>query len=54
MHQAVKDRVSQRWIPQGLMPVFDRELTGDQCGSATVAILDDLQQVAPVFITERR
>ena len=53
MHQAVKDRVGQRRISQGLMPVFDRELTGHKRGPATVAIFDDLQQVAPVFITER-
>src|SRR6266446_846306 len=52
MHQAVKDRVSERRIPQSLMPVFNRELTGDKRGPVTVAIFDDLQYVAPVFIAE--
>ena len=53
MDQAVKDRVGQRGIPQGLMPVLDRELTGDNGGPATVAIFEEFQQVAAVLITER-
>ncbi len=28
MHEAVEDRIGQRRIPQGLMPVLDRQLTG--------------------------
>ena len=54
MHQAVEDRVGQCRIPQGLMPVLDRQLTGHQRGPAIMAIFDDLQQVATIFITERR
>jgi hypothetical protein len=54
MHQAVKERVGQRRITQGLMPVLDRQLAGDNRGSAIMAVFDDLQQVATVFITERR
>ena len=54
MHQAVEDRVGQRWIPQGLMPVLDQQLTSDQRGAAIMAIFDDLEQVAPVLIAERR
>ena len=34
------------------MPVLDRQLTGHQRGPAIMAVFDDLQQVAAVFITE--
>jgi hypothetical protein len=54
MHEAVEDRVGQRGIPQGLMPVLDWELTGHQRGPAIMAVCDDLQPVATVFIMERR
>jgi hypothetical protein len=54
MDQAVKDRVGQRRITQGLMPVLDGQLAGDQRGPAIMAVFDDLQQVATVCITERR
>ena len=54
MHEAVEDRVGQRRIPQGLMPVLDRQLTGHQRGPAIMAVFDDLQQVTPIFRTERR
>src|SRR5712691_4269480 len=53
MHQAVEDRIGERRITKGLMPVFDRQLTGDKRGPAIMAVFDDLQQVATVFITER-
>ena len=52
MDQAVEDCVGQRRIPQGLMPVLDRQLTGHQGGPTIMAVFDDLQQVAAVFITE--
>jgi hypothetical protein len=54
MHEAVEDRVGQRGIPQGLMPVLDRSLTGHQRGPAIMAVCDNLQQVATVFIIEWR
>ena len=54
MHEAVEDRVGQRWIPQGLMPVLDRSLTGHQRSPAILAVFDDLQQGATVCIMERR
>jgi len=54
MHQAVENRVGQRWITSGLMPMCDRQLAGDQRGPAIMAVFDDLQHVATVCITERR
>jgi len=43
MHQAVKDRVGQCRITKSVMPVLNRQLTGDNRGPAIVAIFDDLQ-----------
>ena len=40
MHEALKDRVGQRWLPQGLMPMRDRSLPGHQRGPAIMAIFD--------------
>gem|GEM_PF-1514138 len=51
--QAVEDRVGEGWIAQRLMPVFHRELAGDKRRPTIVAIFEQLQQVSPVFITER-
>src|SRR6516162_5614420 len=34
------------------MPVLDRQLTGHLGGPTIMAVFDDLQQVAAVFITE--
>ena len=34
------------------MPVVDRELTGDQRGAPPAAVLDHLEQIAPLPIAE--
>ena len=54
MHHAVEDRVGERGIAEGLMPVLDRQLTGDQRGAAIMTIFDNLEQVATIFIPEWR
>jgi hypothetical protein len=35
------------------MPSFDRDLAGDQCGTTTVTLFDDLQQIASLLRAER-
>ena len=50
MHHAVEDRVGERGIAEGLMPVLDRQLTGDQRGAASMTIFDNLEQVATIFM----
>ena len=42
---AVEDGVGQGWVAGGLMPVLDRQLAGDNCGGAAVAVFEDFQQV---------
>jgi hypothetical protein len=43
MHEAVEDRIGQGRISQGVMPVLDWELTGDNRGPAIVAIFYDFE-----------
>jgi hypothetical protein len=52
MEPPVKDRVSERRIPNRLMPVRNRELTGDKSGAAPVSILQAFESVAPGRIIE--
>jgi hypothetical protein len=35
------------------MPVLDRELAGDDCGPAVIAIFEEFQEVPAIVITER-
>ena len=52
MEQAVKDRVSQGRIPQGLMPVLHWELAGDNGRATAVAVFQEFKDVAAVLVTE--
>lgn len=47
MDEPVENGVSQGRIANGVVPVLDRELAGDDRGAAAVPIFEDLQQVAP-------
>ena len=35
------------------MPVFDRELAGDQCGTDIKTVVEDLQEIALLLLGER-
>jgi len=52
MEQAVKDRVSQGRIPQRLMPMLHRELTGDHGRASPVPVFQEFKDIAAVLITE--
>ena len=45
MDEAVQDCVSQGWIADGLMPVLDRKLTGDDGRAAAMAVFENFQQI---------
>ena len=42
-------RVRDRWLADYLWPALHGDLTGDEDGLASVALLDNLQQVAPAL-----
>ncbi len=50
---AIKDRVGQGGIADYLVPPADRNLAGDQQRSAIAAVVDDLEEVAPLLGVER-
>lgn len=54
MHEPVEDRVAKGGVAHLLVPVFDRELTRDQRGPTPDAVLDDLAEITPFSIAERR
>lgn len=47
MNEPVEDSVGQGRVANGLVPMLDRELAGDNCGATAVTIFKDLQQVSP-------
>src|SRR5690606_3025948 len=44
--------VGEGWVADDFVPAVDGDLAGDQDGSTVVAILDDLQQIAPLVGVE--
>ena len=53
MQEAVEDGVGQGGLADVLMPVIDRQLTGDQRGSPVMPVLDDLHQVVTLLAGQR-
>lgn len=53
MDEPVEDGVGQGGIAQGLMPVRDRQLAGDDGGAGLVAFVQEFQQVAAAGIIEQ-
>ena len=52
MHQPIEDRVGDGGIADDLVPAVDRHLARHDGGAALVAILHDLQEVAPPLVVE--
>ena len=53
VHEAIEDGVGDGRIDNRVMPVIDWQLTCHDCRSAVVPILDDLEDIATVFLRER-
>ena len=47
MNETIQDGVAEGWVADNVVPMFDGDLAGDDGGGATVAIIEDLQKVAP-------
>src|SRR6266542_3512595 len=54
VNEAVQDGVAQGGVTDDVVPMFDGDLAGDDGRGATVAIIKDLQQVAPFGRIENR
>ena len=47
VNETIQDGVAEGWVADNVVPMFDGDLAGDDVGGATVAIIEDLQKVAP-------
>ncbi len=54
VNDAIQNRVAQGGIADNFVPMFDGDLAGDDGRGATVAIIKDLQKVAPFGRIENR
>lgn len=54
VNEAVQDRITERGIADDVVPVRHGDLAGDDCGSAAMAIVEDLQEVATLRRIEDR
>ena len=46
VNEPIEDGVREGWFTDDLVPDIERKLAGDEGGTCTVAVLDDLHQVA--------
>lgn len=54
VNEAVQDRIAEGGIADDLMPVFHGDLACDDNRCATMAIIEDLEEVAPFGRIENR
>jgi hypothetical protein len=54
VNEAIQDGVAQSGVADDIVPMFDGDLAGDDGRGATVAIIEDLQKVAPFGRIENR
>jgi len=47
VNEAIQDGVAEGWVADNVVPMFNRDLAGNEGGGAAVAIIEDLQEVAP-------
>ena len=47
LHEAIQNGVGNRGVTDPGMPMFDRQLAGDDGGLVGRPVVDDLQQISP-------
>ena len=52
--EAVEDGVGQGGVANDLVPVVDGNLAGDEGGASVVAVFNDLEEVASLFVRQAR
>ena len=53
MHESVEDGIGECGIADDVVPLFDRQLRGDDGGACRVSVIEDVEQVAALFGIER-
>ena len=54
VNEAVQDRVAEGGVADDVMPMFHGDLAGDDSRCTTMAIIEDLQEIAPFGGIENR
>ncbi len=52
MDETVQDGIRDRGIAQGVMPLLDRELAGDDGRAKAMTIFEDLEEVMPLHVLQ--
>ena len=47
VNEAIQDGIAEGGVSDNVVPMFNRDLAGNEGGGAAVAIIEDLQEVAP-------
>ena len=50
MHKAIENSIGERRVADGLMPVLDGKLAGDERGAYLVAVLEKFKEVASALL----
>ena len=53
MNEAVEDGIGQRRLANGLVPMIDRQLTGDDGSPRAMAIFKDCEQITAMILGKR-
>ena len=54
VNEAVQDCVAEGGVAYDVMPMFDGDLAGDDCRGTPMAVVKDLQKIAPFGRIENR
>jgi hypothetical protein len=52
--EPIEDGIGDGRVGDDLVPIFDRDLAGDDGRSALVSIIDDFEEIATLVCTEMR
>ena len=52
VHEPVEDGVAEGGVANDVVPVIDGELAGDECRAASVAVLEDLEEISTLGLVE--
>ena len=52
MDEPIEDGISQGGVSDSLMPVRDRQLTGNDCGVRIIVVFKYFQEVMPSLVIE--
>ena len=52
MHEAIEDSIGKRRVTDGLVPVLDGKLAGDERGAHIVAVLEKFEEITSALLSK--